>query len=65
VIELAVLAVGFALGGTVGPGTLLYAVSIGPLAAFFIPLFSRHQSGSPISPIRAGEPTRFAEESAA
>lgn len=31
-IELSVLAVGWLLGGTVGPGTLLYAVTIGPLA---------------------------------
>jgi len=31
-IELAVLAAGWLLGGTVGIGTLLYAISIGPLA---------------------------------
>ncbi|GAA4067720.1 hypothetical protein [Actinomadura miaoliensis] len=37
-IELAVLAVGWLLGGTVGVGTLLYAVTIGPLAHVFIPL---------------------------
>jgi uncharacterized membrane protein YczE len=36
-IELTVLAVGWLLGGTVGVGTLLYAVAIGPLAQFFIP----------------------------
>lgn len=36
-IEVVVLAVGWLLGGTVGIGTLLYAVSIGPLAHFFIP----------------------------
>jgi uncharacterized membrane protein YczE len=35
-IELAVLATGFALGGTVGAGTLLYAVAIGPLVQFFL-----------------------------
>lgn len=39
-IELGVLGTGFALGGTVGVGTVVYAVSIGPLAAFFIPKFS-------------------------
>ncbi|MDQ1495111.1 MAG: hypothetical protein QOG69_1594 [Actinomycetota bacterium] len=38
-IELTVLAVGFGLGGKVGVGTLVYAVSIGPLAHIFIPLF--------------------------
>ena len=37
VIELLVLAVGWLLGGTVGLGTVLYAVSIGPLAQYFIP----------------------------
>lgn len=36
-IELAVLAVGWLLGGTVGVGTVLYAVVIGPLAHHFIP----------------------------
>ncbi|HEX4035997.1 MAG TPA: hypothetical protein VHX66_16260 [Solirubrobacteraceae bacterium] len=37
-IEITVLLTGFALGGTIGVGTLLYALSIGPLAHFFIPL---------------------------
>jgi uncharacterized membrane protein YczE len=37
-IELTVLAAGWLLGGTVGIGTLLYAVSIGPLAHVFIPM---------------------------
>jgi uncharacterized membrane protein YczE len=36
-IELSVLAMGWLLGGTVGVGTVLYAVSIGPLAQYFIP----------------------------
>ncbi|WP_433473642.1 YczE/YyaS/YitT family protein [Spirillospora sp. CA-142024] len=35
-IEVTVLALGWLLGGTVGIGTLLYALSIGPLAQFFI-----------------------------
>jgi uncharacterized membrane protein YczE len=38
-IELTVLAAGFVLGGGVGVGTVLYAVSIGPLAQFFLRLF--------------------------
>ena len=42
-IELTVLAIGWALGGTVGVGTLVYALSIGPLAHFFIPLFTIHR----------------------
>lgn len=36
-IEVSVLAAGWLLGGSVGVGTLLYALSIGPLAHFFIP----------------------------
>jgi uncharacterized membrane protein YczE len=39
-IELTVLAIGFLLGGSVGIGTVLYAVAIGPLAHVFIPLFA-------------------------
>jgi uncharacterized membrane protein YczE len=40
VIEVAALAVGWLLGGTVGVGTVLYAVAIGPLAHVFIPVFT-------------------------
>ncbi|MEU5797805.1 hypothetical protein ABZ800_30410 [Streptomyces sp. NPDC047813] len=40
VIEVAVVATGFALGGTVGVGTVLYALSIGPLAQFFLRVFA-------------------------
>jgi uncharacterized membrane protein YczE len=36
-IEVSVLAVGWLLGGSVGVGTVLYALSIGPLAHIFIP----------------------------
>jgi uncharacterized membrane protein YczE len=42
-IELTVLGAGFLLGGTVGIGTLLYALAIGPLAQLFIPLFTVHR----------------------
>lgn len=37
VLELTVLAVGFALGGTVGVGTVLYALAIGQVVQFFLP----------------------------
>lgn len=37
-IELTVLAAGWLLGGTVGVGTVVYALGIGPLAHVFIPL---------------------------
>jgi uncharacterized membrane protein YczE len=40
-LEVTVLVVGWLLGGTVGVGTLVYALSIGPLAHVFIPLFAR------------------------
>jgi uncharacterized membrane protein YczE len=40
-VEVVVLAIGWLLGGTVGVGTVLYALSIGPLAHVFIPLFAR------------------------
>jgi hypothetical protein len=39
-IELSVLAVGFAFGGTVGLGTVVYAVSIGPLLQLLLPAFT-------------------------
>jgi len=39
-IELSVLAVGALLGGTIGVGTVVYALAIGPLAHRFVPLFS-------------------------
>src|SRR5271170_2222691 len=40
-IEGTVLLAGWLLGGTVGIGTVVYAVGIGPLAHIFIPLFAR------------------------
>lgn len=39
-IEVTVLALGWLLGGTVGIGTVAYALAIGPLAQLFIPLFA-------------------------
>jgi len=36
-IEVSVLVIGSLLGGTVGVGTVLYAVAIGPLVQFFLP----------------------------
>ncbi|MFH8341677.1 YitT family protein [Streptomyces sp. AM6-12] len=40
VIEVTVVATGFVLGGTIGVGTVLYALSIGPLAQFFLRVFA-------------------------
>jgi len=39
-IELTVLACGFGLGGSVGIGTVVYALGIGPLSHYFIPLLT-------------------------
>lgn len=39
-LEIAVVATGFVLGGTVGIGTVAYALAIGPLAQLFLRLFA-------------------------
>ncbi|MEV6835923.1 hypothetical protein AB0N17_15615 [Streptomyces sp. NPDC051133] len=39
-VEVAVVVTGFALGGTIGVGTVVYAVSIGPLAQLFLRVFA-------------------------
>jgi uncharacterized membrane protein YczE len=41
-----VLAVGWLLGGSVGVGTVLFALAIGPLVAFFL----RRLSLEPVGP---------------
>ena len=45
-IEATVLLAGFLLGGTVGVGTVAYALAIGPLAQIFLPLFSVRPDGA-------------------
>jgi uncharacterized membrane protein YczE len=47
-LEVSVVVIGWLLGGTVGVGTLLYAVSIGPLAHVFVPFFSRVRTPAPV-----------------
>lgn len=44
VIEVTVLLTGWLAGGTVGPGTLIYALTIGPLIQFFLPWFRNDNS---------------------
>jgi uncharacterized membrane protein YczE len=51
-IEVAVVAVGWLLGGTLGLGTVLYAVAIGPLVQVLLPRLSVHLAVTP-----AGRPT--------
>jgi len=46
-LELTVLAAGWALGGNVGVGTMLFALAIGPLAQIFIPLFEVPKTYTP------------------
>lgn len=40
-VELVVLAAGWMLGGVVGLGTVAFALLIGPIVQFFLPLFQR------------------------
>jgi uncharacterized membrane protein YczE len=40
-IEISVLLIGWLLGGSVGPGTLFYALAIGPLIQLCLPWFRR------------------------
>ena len=57
-IEITVLAAGYLLGGSVGVGTVVYALAIGPLAQFFIRRFAI--KGLPAKPslVVAGESPR-------
>ncbi|MFG3016207.1 YitT family protein [Streptomyces cinerochromogenes] len=50
-LEAAVLAAGWLLGGTVGVGTLLYALLVGPVTQFFLPWFAYRGTGEP-APVR-------------
>ncbi|MEU1216331.1 YitT family protein [Streptomyces sp. NPDC005791] len=45
-IEVAVVVTGFLLGGSLGAGTVLYALAIGPLAQLFLRLFHVPSSGA-------------------
>lgn len=55
-IEVAVVATGFALGGTVGIGTVLYAVAIGPLAQLFLRVFAVPAASDGSTVVAAGQP---------
>ena len=63
-IEVAVLLGGWALGGTVGLGTVLYALGIGPLVQAFLPAVT--VAGPPPAPVpRPPQPLRPQPEGAA
>jgi uncharacterized membrane protein YczE len=47
-LEASVLIIGVVIGGTIGVGTVVYALGIGPLAHVFIPIFQRIAQGPAI-----------------
>ncbi|MFJ9747873.1 YitT family protein [Streptomyces chartreusis] len=55
-VEIAVVVTGFALGGTVGIGTLLYALSIGPLAQLFLRVFAVPAASDGSTVVATGQP---------
>ncbi|WP_456302285.1 membrane protein YczE [Streptomyces chartreusis] len=55
-VEIAVVVTGFALGGTVGVGTLLYALSIGPLAQLFLRVFAVPTASDGSTVVATGQP---------
>ncbi|MHB9863126.1 YczE/YyaS/YitT family protein [Streptomyces sp. YIM S03343] len=57
-VEVAVVVTGFALGGTIGVGTLLYAVSIGPLAQLFLRMFAVPAASDGSTVVATGTPRR-------
>ncbi len=57
-IEVAVVVTGFLLGGTIGVGTVLYAVSIGPLAQFFLRMFAVPAASDRSTVVAAATPER-------
>ncbi|MFB7428384.1 YitT family protein [Streptomyces hydrogenans] len=54
-IEIAVVTTGFLLGGSVGVGTVLYALSIGPLAQFFLRFFAVPEATAGAAPETAAD----------
>ncbi|MHA6759286.1 membrane protein YczE [Streptacidiphilus sp. PAMC 29251] len=64
-IELTVLAVGLLMGGSAGVGTVAYALAIGPLVQFFLPLFTVREPNSTPKPGQPVEPVRPASAPAA
>ncbi|MGW5901988.1 membrane protein YczE [Streptomyces althioticus] len=57
-IEITVVVTGFVLGGTVGVGTLLYAVTIGPLAQLFLRVFAVPAPGESNTVVAGRTPRR-------
>jgi uncharacterized membrane protein YczE len=55
-IEVTVLVLGALLGGTIGIGTVVYALAIGPLAHVFVPAFTVTIPAPPMAPTTAAAP---------
>lgn len=55
-IEVVVLAAGWLLGGSVGVGTVLYALAIGPLVQLLLPRFTVPEAKEPKPPVVAADP---------
>lgn len=47
-VELVVLGTGWLLGGTIGIGTILYALGIGPLSQLFLPALTWRERSRPV-----------------
>ncbi|MFC9282170.1 YitT family protein [Streptomyces collinus] len=57
-VEVTVVVTGFALGGTIGVGTLLYALCIGPLAQLFLRVFAVPAAPDGSTVVAEGTPGR-------
>ncbi|MCB5273897.1 hypothetical protein BJG92_01423 [Arthrobacter sp. SO5] len=55
-IEVVVLAAGWLLGGSVGVGTVLYALAIGPLVQLLLPRFTVPEAKEPKPAVVAADP---------
>ncbi|MER5464236.1 hypothetical protein ABT010_26825 [Streptomyces sp. NPDC002668] len=55
-IEVAVVATGFVLGGSVGVGTVAYALAIGPLAQLFLRVFAISERDGGSTVVAGGTP---------
>ena len=55
-IEVAVVVTGWLLGGTLGVGTVVYALAIGPLVQVLLPRLSLSPASTPTRPAGARPP---------
>lgn len=62
-VEVTVLLAGIVLGGSIGAGTVLYALAIGPLSQFFLRIFEVPRPGGEGSPVVAGSARRAGRRS--